>query len=301
MQASREDALAVRIAKSVARAAWEKVGHYYGGSYKIHQKPDGPATTADREADALITEKLQQVFPASEYGYLTEETEHGLGRLRRERVWIIDPIDGTYDFIDGTGQFCIQIGLARRIRGRFRPVASVVYEPVAGRIFSALLGEGAWVESVNEDAKLKRLRVSRRKKPGDLRAVMSRSHRTEDLELLMKALGPKSILSTGSVGLKLCRLARGDADFYPNLSLGGTKEWDTCAPELILTEAGGSFTDLRGRALEYNRKNVDNEHGLMASNGVCHRQVLSAIRKHFADEETATSNKMKTCLRVRKQ
>jgi len=125
---------------------------------------------------------------------------------------------------------------------------------------------------------------------------MSRSHRTEALDCLMKALRPKSALSTGSVGLKLCRLAMGEADFYPNLSLGGTKEWDTCAPELILTEAGGRLTDLRGRALQYNRKNVDNERGLLASNGASHRQLLNAIRKHLADPGSLAPRGMRKCL-----
>jgi 3'(2'), 5'-bisphosphate nucleotidase len=299
MQASREDELAVRVAITVAKAAWETIGRYYGGLFEVHQKPDGPATTADREADRLIAEKLQEVFPASEYGYLSEETEHGFVRLRRERVWIIDPIDGTHDFIDGTGQFCIQIGLARRLEGAFRPVASVVYEAVAGRIFSALLGRGAWVESAAGNEKPRRLRVSRRKKSSGLRAVMSRSHRTEALDRLMESLRPASALSTGSVGLKLCRLALGEADFYPNLSLGGTKEWDTCAPELILTEAGGRMTDLRGGALRYNRRNVDNQYGLLASNGACHQQILSAIREHFSDPRTLAPRDMKKCLGIR--
>ena len=296
MQATREDELALRVAKSVAKDAWEEIAHYYGGSYKVHEKSDGPATTADREADRFIANKLQEVFPAGEYGYLTEETERGPGRLRRDKVWIIDPIDGTHDFIDGTGQFCIQIGLARRLRGRFRPVASVVYEPVAGRVFSALLGNGAWAESAAGDQKPKRLRVSRQSKPSGLRAVISRSHRTEALDCLIESLRPASALSTGSVGLKLCRLALGEADFYPNLSLGGTKEWDTCAPELILSEAGGCLTDLRGGALRYNRRNVENEYGLLASNSACHQQILRAIREHFSDSRTLAPKGMEKCL-----
>jgi 3'(2'), 5'-bisphosphate nucleotidase len=248
-----------------------------------HEKADGPVTIADRLANHIIVNELQAVFPPREYGCLSEEIDHGAGRLRRERVWIIDPIDGTHDFIDRLGNFCIQIGLVRRWRRSFVPAAAVVYHPTTERVYAALRGRGAWVEDAAGRGRPRRLRVSRRKGPAGLRALTSRSHSTPALVDLVKAFRPSRIVSMGSMGLKICRIASGEADFYVTIGLGATKEWDSCAPHLILSEAGGCLTDLRGQELSYNGRDVRRHFGLLATNGRSHEGLLLAIRAHFAN------------------
>jgi len=283
--AEREDELALRVAKQAARRAWEAIRPYYGGSFEIQQLADGPSTTADRLADRILQEELKAIFPAFEYGYLTEETEDDAARLQRERVWIIDPIDGTNDFIQQTGMFCMQIGLTRRTNAEYAITAALVYEPAAGLFYSALAGQGAYVEPDDGSAPAQRLSVSDNAGPTGLRALVSRSHITPDVEQLVAALGASNMTPYGSVGLKIAKLARAEADFYVSTAIDKTKEWDSCAPELILREAGGCMSDLRGEPLTYNAQNVRHTHAFLASNGRCHASLVERIRQHFSNPE----------------
>ncbi|MCX7013218.1 MAG: 3'(2'),5'-bisphosphate nucleotidase CysQ [Candidatus Sumerlaeota bacterium] len=282
MKLDREDELALRVAVAAAKAAWKAIAGYYGGSLEIRDSPDGPSTTADRLANRVIVERLQEVFPPEECGYLSEESADNVERRERNRVWIIDPLDGTLDFIEHKDSFCIQIGLVRRWHARYRPVASVVYAPIQGRIVTALSGRGAWAMDAEGAAAPKRLRVSGRSRLEELRTVMSRSHVTPALERLTQALRPAEVLRFGSLGQKVCAIAEGEADYYLNVTPGSTKEWDCCAPELILAEAGGRMTNLRGTDLAYNKRDVRDRLGLLASNGASHEALLAAIRRHLA-------------------
>lgn len=281
MQATREEELAVRVAIAAARKAWTAIEPYYGGTFEIHEKEDGPCTTADRLSDKIICQELQAVFPTSEYGYLSEETADSNERLERERVWIIDPIDGTNDFIDKTGQFVIQIGLARLYRGKYRLVGGVVYNAPRGKMYYAMRGCGAYVQD-DAGGKPRRLKVSKRKGPKGLRAVVSRSHVSSDLLSLIDSLGPGEKVHMGSVGLKICALVEGQADYYVNIAVDKTKEWDSCGPEMILEEAGGRMSDMRGVPLPYNGKNVKHTYALLATNGACHDNIVEGIKAHFS-------------------
>lgn len=280
--AEREDELALRAAKCAALKAWAAIEPYYGGTFEIHATDDGPSTTADRLADQILCRELQAIFPPAEYGYLTEETKDDFQRLERERVWIIDPIDGTNDFIEKTGMFCIQIGLVRRTDEGYQIVAALLYDPPNGRFFTALAGRGAFLES-DTGGVVQRLSVNDRQK--DLRALVSRSHITPDVEHLVRALGASEMVPYGSVGLKVAQLALGEADFYVSTAIDKTKEWDSCAPQLVLTEAGGMMTDLGGEALPYNGRNVRHAKAFIASNGACHDALIQGIREHFANAE----------------
>ena len=291
--ADREDELALRVAKQAAKRAWEAIRPYYGTTMEIQHKADGPQTTADRLADKIIVEELKAVFPTSEYGYLSEETEDDQERLQRERVWIIDPIDGTNDFIQQTGMFCMQIGLTRRTGKGYEISAALVYDPPAGLFYWALAGKGAYVEPDDGSPSRQRLRVSDRPGPRGLRALVSRSHITPDVEQLVEALGASEMVPYGSVGLKVCKLARAEADFYVSTAIDKTKEWDSCAPELILTESGGMMTDLRGERLPYNGKNVLHSHAFLASNGLCHNEIVKGIKEHFKNPDVKAPKLMR--------
>ena len=277
----------------IALEAWTAIEPLYDGGYAITEKVDGPCTEADKRADQLIVERLSLLFPAPEYGYLTEESEDQPGRLTCDRVWIIDPIDGTREFIKHSGNFVIHIGLVERMEdGQWHPVAAAVYRPVAGEMYSAVLGQGARSTKVNPLAATssknenagEKLAVSPRDRIEQMRSVVSNSPQASRLMRLIQSLSLEDYWQIGSLGVKLCTIAKGGAELYINLGRGKSKEWDTCAPHLILTEAGGSLTDLDGQPLTYNHPDVYHQRGLLASNGIIHEALLDLVHKFLEDE-----------------
>ncbi len=217
--------------------------------------------------NAYLVKQFSQLFPAD--GVMAEESKEDLSRLQRERVWIIDPLDGTAEFIAHNGEFCIMIGLA--LAGR--PVVGVVYQPIDDILYAAALGTGAFVE---EFGARYRLSVSKQQEIKKLRLVVSRSHRPQLVDSVIARMGLQRERTIGSVGLKIGLIARGRADFYvhPN---AGTKEWDTCAPDIIVHEAGGSMTDCWGRPLRYNQTDVVRRFGVLASHRILHNQIADVV------------------------
>jgi 3'(2'), 5'-bisphosphate nucleotidase len=225
-----------------------------------------PVTAADRAADALIVAGLSAAFPDD--GLLSEESDDDLSRLDKERVWIVDPLDGTTEFITETGDFVVQIALA--IEGR--PVLGVIYWPVKDQLYYAVRGRGAFQI---EDRRTVRLQVSVEPDPDRMCMVASRSHFSPFIEAARQALGVGSVERAGSVGLKVGMVARGDCDLY--LATRVSKEWDICAPHALLLEAGGTMTDLCGEALVYNKAQPIGCKGLIASNGLAHDRVVEIL------------------------
>jgi len=271
-------------AKRIAREAWDKIRLLYLSAYQIEDKRDGPSTEADKAADAYIVSELQKRYPTSEFGFLSEESQDNAERLDRDRVWIVDPIDGTNDFIARTGYFGIQIGLVERSGDFWSPVLGVMYQPVADRLYFAVAGQGAFVETSNSKtgALTSPLRVSDCKDTRAMRVIVSRSHMTEKLQFVVSRIPQATSLRVGGMGIKLCKIAQNEADYYVNISRGKTKEWDTCAPEIILREAGGAITDMDGKPLLYNRQEVRQNRGVVASNGPCHDKLLEATANALA-------------------
>lgn len=274
-----------------AAEAWRAIAGLYDSGSHVEEKPDGPTTEADTLADRLIMQNLQVNYPADRYGYLTEESEDDDTRLGRKGVWIIDPIDGTIDFIKKNGNFTIHIGYVEKTsEGNWEPVASAVYRPVPGDMFSATKGGGSWVQRyVNHEpsGERSRIHVSPRASVSEMRAVISSSHRTGQLDRLIKFIDCADVLSIGSIGLKLSLIATGECDFYVNLARGKCKEWDACAPDLILSEAGGLLTGLDGEPFTYNRKNPRIENGMIASNGKAHEELKERVAEFEAAEAKA--------------
>lgn len=229
---------------------------------------DDPVTSADHAANALILDRLREEFPDD--AVLSEESRDDLSRLEADRVWIVDPLDGTKDFVNGTGDFSVLLGLA--VEGR--PVAGAVCRPLDGWVWHAALGQGAVLERGGEEVTL---RVSDVADPSDMRLVVTRTHRFPLLEEAMEVLGITKERPLGSVGLKVGALSTAEADLYIHLSLG-IKEWDTCAPEIILTEAGGVLTDTAGDPLPYNGRDVMRRRGIVASNGRAHDRIIELLR-----------------------
>jgi 3'(2'), 5'-bisphosphate nucleotidase len=264
----------IRVAVELARAAGAVLLKHYNSPFLVEQKINAldeleEVTAADREANELIVTRLRQEFP--EDGILAEESSDSEHRLDKNRVWLIDPMDGTKNFIARDGDFAVQIGLA--VDGE--SVAGVVYQPVRDVLYRAARGGGAWIEE--KDNQAARMSVSQRTQPGEMVLASSRSHRGPRMDSVVSAFGFKNEMRRGSVGIKMGLIAEQDADLYFHLS-PSTKQWDTCGPEIILVEAGGKVTDLFGQPLRYNDVRIDNRNGIVATNGAAHDMVIEKLR-----------------------
>lgn len=266
----------LRVGLELARRAGEASLVYYGKPMRVEHKGefDEPVTQADRTVNELIVRSLREEFPDD--GILAEESVDTDRRIGRERVWMIDPIDGTRGFIAGTGDFCVQIGLA--VAGR--AALGILYAPATDVLYWAARGHGAWVVRPTSEAekslKAERLSVTGEKELSRMRLAESRSHRGPRMESLMTALGVRSAVRSHSVGIKVGLLVEKQADLYIHLS-PKTKQWDTCAPEAVLAEAGGRMTDVFGGPMLYNTPDVLNRNGLVASNGEAHEEVIARL------------------------
>jgi 3'(2'), 5'-bisphosphate nucleotidase len=263
----------ISVAKELARAAGAVLLEHYYSPFLVEQKVNAldeleEVTAADREANELIVTRLQKEFPAD--GILAEESIDSEHRLEKDRVWLIDPMDGTKNFIARDGDFAVQIGLA--VGGE--SVVGVVYQPVRGVLYRAARDGGAWMESEARIAV--RMWVSKQTKPGEMTLASSRSHRSSRMDRVVSAFGFKDEMRRGSVGVKVGLIAEQQADLYIHLS-PSTKQWDTCGPEAILAEAGGRLTDLFGQPLRYNGIRIDNRNGIVATNGVAHEMVIENL------------------------
>jgi len=230
----------VEIAKEAGRAILE----IYESDFDVEAKDDkSPITEADRRANAIIGERLAAL--PLRLPMLSEESKQAPWAERKSwrHLWLVDPLDGTKEFIGRNGQFTVNIAL---IEGH-GPSLGVVHVPVTGVTYSGLVGQGAWKEG--PDGVVAPIRV-RPLGEGPVRVVASRSHRGPDLDGYLERLGPHETVAMGS-SLKFCVLAEGGADVYPRL--GPTSEWDTGAAQAVLEAAGGFVKDTDGQRLRYNK------------------------------------------------
>lgn len=260
------------VAVDLARTAGAAILAEYKGPLDIEQKnfddDSEPVTQADRIANELIVTRLQREFPRD--GILAEESVDTSRRLDKSRVWMVDPLDGTNGFIAGNGDFAVQIGLAEN----GEPIVAVVYQPSTGVLYRAVRGEETWIERPQREPE--RARVSDHTDVSQMRLAASRSHRSSRMNKVVQRFGFREEVQRGSVGIKIGLLVEEQCDVYIHLS-PRTKQWDTCAPQLILTEAGGRMTDLFGEPLNYNVPDVQNRNGLVASNGACHDRLIATL------------------------
>jgi 3'(2'), 5'-bisphosphate nucleotidase len=184
---------------------------------------------------------------------------------------MIDPLDGTNGFIDGNGDFAVQIVLAEQGEA----VLGVVYQPLRRLLYRAVRGQGTWIE--HPDTEPEAARVSAEIDFSRMTLAASRSHRSPRMDRVVKTIGVKEEVRRGSVGIKVGLIVERHCDLYVHLS-PRTKQWDSCAPQVILSEAGGRFSDLFGAPISYNSPEVQHRNGLVATNGVAHDQVIAALR-----------------------
>jgi 3'(2'), 5'-bisphosphate nucleotidase len=228
------------VACRLAREAGALALEYYDRPLHVEQKMSADDEEPVTEADRAANALIvgRIRHEFPEDGILAEESIDTARRLGKSRVWMIDPLDGTNGFIARNGDFAVQIGLA--VEGSAR--VGVVYQPLADVLYWAAEGSGTWIE-----------------RPG-----------------LARERARVSELRRCSVGVKVGLIIERQCDLYVHLS-PRTKQWDTCAPEVILTEAGGTLTDLFGYPLSYNSPDVQNRNGIVASNGAAHERVISQL------------------------
>ncbi|OLE51902.1 MAG: hypothetical protein AUG51_20775 [Acidobacteria bacterium 13_1_20CM_3_53_8] len=260
------------VALELAREAGAEILKFYDEPIRVEQKRSAggiePVTEADRAANELIVHRLARKFPDD--GILAEESVDTAVRLSKRRVWMIDPLDGTTGFIDRNGDFAVQIGLA--VDGE--SVMGVVYQPLADTLYWAARGRGSWIERPGLETT--RAQVSGRNILDQMRMAASRTHRSARLDMVVEKLGVKEEVRRGSVGVKVGLIVEQQCDLYVHLS-PRSKQWDTCAPEIILTEAGGRLTDLFGQPFRYNALDVQNRNGIVATNGAAHAKIIETI------------------------
>jgi 3'(2'), 5'-bisphosphate nucleotidase len=262
---SHEIDVARRLAREAAALVRSLAEHPVSVKYKDAGEP---VTEADLAANALIVGRLAQEFPGD--AILSEELPDDGSRLEKPRVWMVDPIDGTRDFVRGRPGYVVMIGLC--LDGQ--PALGAVAHPRTDVVWSGVVGQGAWRDS--PDGNRAPMRTSALAEPRGVRIVVSQSRRSPRIDAFRLALGVTDEMSVGSVGLKVALVCQGERDLY--LYPGEqTKLWDTCGPEAILTAAGGRMSDMDGRPLVYNKADLNNRNGVVASNGPLHDLVIQAL------------------------
>ncbi len=237
---------------ALAREAGRAILEVYASSFSVSEKEDrSPLTEADLRSEKLILAGLRRIAP--EIPVLSEESAQAPYSTRRHwsRLWVVDPLDGTREFVQRNGEFTVNIALV----DNHRAVLGIVHAPVLGRDYFACEGIGAFRSDAQ--AAGQPIRVAKRG-AGPVRVVGSRSHRGSSLDGFLGRVGAHEFVEVGS-SLKLCLVAEGKADVYPRL--GPTSEWDTAAGQCVLEHAGGVVLKLDGEPLEYNaRDEVLNPH-----------------------------------------
>jgi 3'(2'), 5'-bisphosphate nucleotidase len=267
------------IARDISWGAADILHSYYHGTaqdsnLQVEYKQNEPVTVADIAVSKYILQRLQAAFGDEDFGYVCEETyKTGLPQNNSQFVWVVDPLDGTRDFINKTGDYAIHIALVKD----HRPILTVVAVPEAEKIYYATQGGGTFVETPKASFPVN---ITSDKEIEDLILVVSRSHRNERLNYLLQHLPCQTHKSVGSVGCKIATILEKQADIYISLSgKSAPKDWDIAAPELILTEAGGKFTHFDGSPLQYNTGDINQWGGLLASNSNHHEFLCNVAQK----------------------
>ena len=251
----RELSIALKAVNSVRELILEI---YHSPDFGVEIKEDNsPVTKADKAADIKIREILSTAFPL--YSLLTEESSDDKSRLNNDYVWIVDPIDGTKDFVARNGEFTVNIGLSYK----HEAVLGVIMVPVSGEIYYATKGQGSFYLK-NKDSKPVRIHCNDKTK--DVTTLISNFH-SNQTEMDMIAKHSDIIKHQKKLGatLKGCAIARGDAEMSYRFS-SNTKEWDTCAMQVIVEEAGGYLLKFDGTPIRYNREDVYNKDGYIICN-----------------------------------
>ena len=264
------DALLLALAR-IADAAGALIRGIYATDFTVQWKqPKDPVTEADRQANELICEALARELPGVPVVAEESDPARFAGYRDTPQAFFVDPLDGTREFVEKNDQFAVMIGLA----DGGRAVAGAVCIPMEGTTFIGAPGHGAWrltASNVREP-----IRVSTTTVLAHAQLLISRSHRTAAIERAAAHLGVRGVLPVGSAGLKGVRVAEGAADLYVAPRHGG-KRWDTCATDALVRAAGGGFSDIEGHPIDYRGTSLDNDRGVIATNGLLHDAVRELL------------------------
>ena len=250
--------------------AGERVREIYESDFEVSKKDDNsPITKADLESNKIIRAALEKTgIPI-----LSEEDVDDKSRLNSDKIWIVDPLDGTTDFVNRTGEFTIMVGLVEN----HVPVMGLIYWPTKQKLYYAERGMGAFCSHSDtvEECIWEAISVRETQNLEDCLALVSRHHLSDREKKILDHL---KITHTASIGssLKVMEISSGMADVYLTTT-NKMKQWDTCASFCIISEAGGKITDVVGNELVYNTDIVNHENGLLVTNGFVHNEVVSKI------------------------
>ena len=255
------------IAIKAALEAGNTILEIYEKGYKTFTKTDdSPVTDADLQSNKIIKE----ILSVTKHSILSEEDVDDKNRLSNDMVWIIDPLDGTSDFIDKTGEFTVMIALIENQK----PILGVIAWPTEKTLFVAQKNCGAFRYSDNKWEKISVTKISELPK---CRTIGSRHHLSDKEKDFIKKIGIKDFTSIGS-SLKVGKISSGQAEVYITTT-NKMKEWDTAASHCIISEAGGKMTDMLGNELTYNNENVYHQNGILVTNGLIHEKILREFKK----------------------
>lgn len=255
----------------IAREAGEIITRIYGAEFVVDYKaPSDPVTAADRLANELICQRLELAFPGVPIVAEESEPETFLGFETSARVFFVDPLDGTREFVARNGEFVVMIGL---LEGE-QATAGVVHAPATGSTWYGAVGRGAWRREADDSPQS--IHVSDVERPELAAVVSSRSQRSAALQRALDSLGARQHLSVGSAGLKGARVAEGAADAYLSIGRSG-KLWDVCAVDALVHAAGGRFSDTRGRRIDYRSTDIGLKSGILACNERLHAAIVARL------------------------
>ena len=255
------------IAIDAAIQAGNTILAIYNENYETSTKSDDSPIT---EADVRSNEIIKKILSKTNYSILSEEDKDDLNRLSEKIIWIVDPLDGTSDFIDKTGEFTVMIALVKDQK----PVLGVIAWPTEKTVFAAQEGSGAYRFS---NGMWKKIHVSKTADLSKCRAVGSRHHLSDTEKMFIKRLGMEDFTSIGS-SLKVGKISSGEAEAYITTT-NKMKEWDSAASYCIVNEAGGKMTDMSGNDITYNNKVVNHQNGILVTNRLIHEKIVSEFKK----------------------
>jgi 3'(2'), 5'-bisphosphate nucleotidase len=239
----------------------------YEGKYETFTKSDDSPIT---EADLKSNEIIKAILSKTNHKILSEEDKDDQKRLSEEIIWIVDPLDGTSDFIDKTGEFTVMIALIKNKK----PIIGVICWPTEKTIFAAQKDRGAFRFSKGKWEEISVTKVSELSK---CKAVGSRHHLSEKEKMFIKKLGIKNFTSIGS-SLKVGKISSGEAEAYITTT-DKMKEWDSAASYCLISEAGGKMTDMSGNDITYNNKILNHQNGILVTNGLIHDKIVKEFKK----------------------
>ena len=255
------------IAIKAAQEASSTILEIYHSDYSTFTKnDDSPVTDADLKSNKIIKE----ILSITKHSILSEEDIDDQNRLSKDTIWIIDPLDGTSDFIDKTGEFTVMIALVQNKK----PILGVIAWPTEKILFVAQKNCGAFRYS---NDKWDKISVTKIENLSKCRTIGSRHHLSDKEKEFIKKIGIKDFSSIGS-SLKVGKISSGEAEVYITTT-NKMKEWDTAASYCIITEAGGKMTDMLGNQITYNNKNVYHQNGILVTNGFIHNKIVNEFKK----------------------